>query len=69
MNNGMKLTKEELDQVVGGVDNEFGIMHIYRCTNEITDTKICNKYFLSNADVGPCPQCGCTDSSKRIQID
>ena len=69
MNNRMKLSEEELDQVVGGVYEEPGILHIYRCTNEISDIGICNKNFLSNADCGPCPKCGCTDSSKRIRID
>ncbi len=69
MNNRMKLTEEELNQVVGGVNEEAGILYTYRCTNEISDISICNKYFLSNTDCGPCPECGCTDSSKRIRID
>ena len=69
MNNRMKLTEEELDQVVGGANEEPGILHTYRCTNNITDTTVCTKWFLSNSDCGPCPECGCTDSSKRIRID
>ncbi len=65
----MKLTEEELDQVVGGVWEEAGILHIYRCTNNITDTSICNKNFLSNVDDACCPECGCNDVNKRIRID
>ncbi len=69
MNNRMKLTEEELDQVVGGAYEEPGILHIYMCTNEISEGKICNKNFLSNVDNGICPKCGCTDSNKRIRMD
>ncbi len=68
MSNRMKLTEEELDLVVGGTYGEPGIMCLYRCTNEITEGKICNTSFLSNADCGPCPECGCTDISKRVLI-
>ena len=69
MDEKKELTANELDQVVGGVGEEPGIMYTYRCTNQITETGICGKYFLSNSDFGACPECGCTDSSKRIRID